>query len=427
MKTNSKPIQRAWAFYDWANSAYSLVISTAVFPIYYTAVTSQANNGVIKIGSWEFENSELYSYVIALSFGIVALISPYLGALADVSGRKKRYMRNFVFLGSFSCMLLYFFDESSVALGLVAAFLASIGFSGSLVFYNAFLPEIATPEEQDRLSARGFSLGYLGSSLLLIAILVLIQSADSIGLSGSGQASRIGFLIVGLWWLLWSFYSLRRLPENIYNKKAEKGWERKAYKELAHVFKVFRSTPRLGRFITSFFFFSSGVQTTILLATLFGTKVIHIEETELILTVLIIQFVGILGAWGFAKLSSILGNIKAIGVAIVIWVGVCLAAFFVQNTAQFMVIGGLVGLVVGGIQALARSTYSKMLPETEDHTTFFSFYDVAEKAATMVGLFSIGLLESLTGNLRNAALALTAFFVISLILLFLIPKSKYVY
>lgn len=423
MNTYSKPIQRAWTFYDWANSAYSLVISTAIFPIYYEEVTDHQ----LDIFGWSIESSAIYAWTIALSFIIVALISPYLSALADVTGRKRRYMRNFVLIGSTACISMFFFTSDLIWLGLIAAFFGSFGFSGSLVFYNAYLPQIAAPEDQDKLSARGFSLGYIGSSLLLILLLMLIQKPEWFGLANAGIASRISFVVVGLWWLGWSLYPLRVLPYNIYKRQVESGWTKRAYLELIQVFKVFRQTKRLGRFVAAFFFFSCGVQTTILLATMFGKEVLEIETGTLIGTVLIIQFVGVIGAWSFARLSGLIGNIKSVAAAVVIWVGVCIAAYFVETTTQFMIIGGLVGLVMGGVQSIARSTYSKMLPETKDHTTFFSFYDVAEKLATALGMFSVALLVALTGDLRNAAIALTAFFFISLVLLFTIPKSKYVY
>lgn len=426
MKTEQKSIQRAWAFYDWANSSYSLIISTAIFPIYYSTITESHNNGQLEIFGSLYNSSAVYSATIAASFLLIAMLSPYLSALADVSGKKKTFMRGFVFLGSISCMSIFFFTEEHIWIGLVAAFLASFGFSGSLVFYNAYLPEIAKPEDQDSLSAKGFMLGYIGSSLLLIVLLAFIQYPEWLG-STKGYITRWSFVVVGLWWLLWSFYPLKKLPYNPYHKKPEQGFIKNAYKALREAFLALLKLPRLGRFVLAFFFFSCGVQTTIFLASLFGTEVLEMESGDLILTVLIIQFVAILGAWLFAKLSAVIGNIKAIAVAVLIWVLVCLSAYFITSTPQFLVLGGAVGLVMGGIQALARSTYSKMLPETEDHATFFSFYDVAEKVSTTLGMGTIAYLSETTGDLRNAALALTTFFVISLVFLFLIPKSKYVY
>lgn len=426
MKEHSKSVQKAWAYYDWANSSYSLVISTAVFPIYYEAVTSHVDGNLLQIGNFGLSSIATYNMVIGLSFLVVAIISPYLSALADISGRKKVYMRRFILIGSLSCMGMYFFTDSTIYLGLIGAFLASLGFSGSLVFYNAYLPEIAPVEEHDQLSAKGFMLGYIGSSLLLIVVLIFIMNPEWIGMT-TGTVTRWSFVAVGLWWLLWSMYPLKVLPLNIYKRKVDKGWIKKAYVELIQVFKIFRSMPRLGRFVLSFFFFSCGVQTTIFLATLFGSVELGMDSSQLIPTVLIIQFVAIAGAWMFAKLSAFIGNIKAIAVAIIIWVGICIGAYAITEAYQFMVLGGFVGLVLGGIQSLARSTYSKMLPETEDHTTFFSFYDVAEKLSTTLGMVTIALVETYTSDFRNTALALTAFFAISLIILFTIPKSKYVY
>lgn len=422
-----RKVQTAWAMYDWANSVYSLVIGTAIFPIYYDAITRSGGWDKLSFLGYEWANTALYTMVISFSFLTIGLLSPYLSALADISGKKKTFMRRFVLLGSISCMSLFFFTENYVWIGLICAYLASIGFSGSLVFYNAFLPEIAEPEEQDKLSAKGFALGYIGSSLLLIMMLVLIEKFDFFGLPSKGMASRISFLIVGLWWLLWSAYSFKNLPSNVYHKSEKnEGWVKEAYSKLIDVFKIFIKTPRLARFCGAFFFYSSGVQSVILLATLFGTKVLGLESSQLIITVLLIQFVAVGGAWLFAFLSGKIGNIKALGTAVVIWVLVCIGAYFIQTENQFYLLGAMVGMVMGGIQAISRSTFSKMLPETEDHATYFSFYDVSEKLATMFGMLVISLVESFTGDLRNAAIALTLFFFLGMVFLFTIPKSKFV-
>lgn len=420
--------QKAWAFYDWANSVYSLVIGTVLLPIYYEAVTQDAGLAKLKFLGYTFHNTALYAFTISLSFFIIALLSPYLAALADFSGKKKRFMQSFVYIGSAACISLFWFDAGTVWLGLLGALFASIGFSGSLVFYNAFLPQIAEPEQQDRLSARGFALGYFGSSLLLITNLLMIQKPDWFGLSGAGQATRISFLLVGLWWIGFSQITFKRLPEG--KPKATnkpKNMFAHGYETLAGVWREFMKLPRLRRFLFSFFWYSTGVQTVILLASVFGKKVISLSADQLIISILIIQFVAIGGALLFSWLSSKLGNIKALGVAVFLWIGVCFGAYIVQDAQQFYLVGALVGLVMGGIQALSRSTYAKMLPETKDHATYFSFYDVTEKVATMVGTFAIGYIESLTGDLRNAALVLMAFFVLGFVQLLRIPKSKFVY
>lgn len=427
MKSTFNRTQRAWSFYDWANSVYSLVIGTVLLPIYYESITKDAGLEHLHFMGMEFHNTELYSYTISLSFLIIAFLSPYLASLADYSGKKKSFMRVFVTIGSVACVSLFFFNEGTIWLGLTAALLASVGFTGSLVFYNAFLPEVAKPELQDKLSARGFSLGYLGSSLLLILNLLMIQQPQWFGLAHAGISTRISFLLVGVWWIGFSQYTFKHLPD----KERKVGEQPKSmlvhgYQKLGNVWREFRDLPRLKRFLLAFFWYSTGVQTVVLLASIFGGKVLNLGSDQLITSILIIQFVAIAGALLFSTLSEKIGNIKALGLAVFIWIGVCFGAYLVKDANGFYIVGAIVGLVLGGIQSLSRSTYSKMLPETEDHATYFSFYDVTEKVATMTGTFGIGVIESITGDLRNAALALMVFFILGFIQLLRIPKSKYV-
>jgi UMF1 family MFS transporter len=428
MKQLFNKTQRAWSFYDWANSVYSLVIGTVLLPIYYETITKDAGLERMHFLGMEFHNTELYSYTISLSFLIIALLSPYLASLADFSGKKKAFMRVFVTIGSLACLGLFFFNESTIWLGLTAALLASVGFTGSLVFYNAFLPEIAKPELQDKLSARGFALGYLGSSLLLILNLMMIQKPEWFGIEHAGVSTRISFLLVGLWWMGFSQYTFKHLPDKD-RKEGEQPKNRLAhgYQKLGNVWREFREIPRLKRFLFAFFWYSTGVQTVVMLASIFGGKVLNLASDQLIISILIIQFVAIAGALLFSRLSDKIGNIKALGIAVFIWIGVCFGAYLVEDANDFYMVGALVGLVLGGIQSLSRSTYSKMLPETNDHATYFSFFDVTEKVATMAGTFGIGVIESLTGDLRNAALVLMAFFILGFVQLLRIPKSKHVH
>jgi UMF1 family MFS transporter len=378
---------------------------------------------MMNVFGWEVSNTVLFTLVIALSYFTIAMLSPYLSALADHTGKKKGFMKTFVIIGSLSCMSLFFFQEATIWIGLAGSFLASIGFSGSLVFYNAYLPEIAPVEDQDRLSARGFAIGYLGSSLLLILNLVMIQNYEFFGFEDGTMATRTSFLLVGLWWLLFSQITFKKLPKNIFQKKVEKGFVKKSYASLILVAKEFLKTKHLKRFVLAFFFYSAGVQSVILLAGIFGSKVLNLEASQLIPTILIIQFVGMAGAWLFSMISKKIGNLKALIVAVFVWVGVCIGAYFTQTYAHFAVLAGFVGLVLGGIQALSRSTYSKMLPETEDHATFFSFYDIGEKLATMSGMLCIAMVEKFTGDFRNAALVMTFFFVVGFLFLISVPKN----
>jgi UMF1 family MFS transporter len=298
--------------------------------------------------------------------------------------------------------------------------LAAIGFAGSIVFYNAFLPEIAEPHEQDKVSARGFALGYIGSSLLLIINLAIIQMPTTFGLEeGTTLPARLSFLMVGLWWIGFSAYSLHYLPSNVYHEPRSGHYLTKGYRELQKVWNELKHLGHIKRFLLSFFFYNMGVQTVMYVASVFGEKEIKMGTSELILTVLIIQFVAIGGAFLFSWISSRMGNIRSLMVAIVVWICICVAAYQLTSVESFYVLAFTVGMVMGGIQSLSRSTYSKMLPETHDHASYFSFYDVCDKIGMVLGTLSYGMIEEITGSMRNSILALIVYFVLGMV--FLVP------
>lgn len=405
--------------YDWANSVYSLTITTAVFPIYYEAVTQTSGGGdTVSFFGWQLSNTVLYSYALSASFLITALIIPLLSGIADYSGKKKSFLRIFAYFGAMACAGMFFFTGENVEFGILMAVLASIGYSGSLVFYDAFLPEIATEDQFDKLSAKGYSLGYIGSVILLILNLVVIQMPELFGIPDGTLPSRIAFLTVALWWIGFSSYALKRLPTNPYNKPAKGSWFKNGYRELKQVYAQIRQLPEMQKFVLGFFFYNGGVQAVMYLASLFGAKELQMETVELIMTVLIIQLVAIGGAYGFAQLSKLKGNIYSIITMILIWIVVCILAFFVTASFQFFGLAFLVGLIMGGIQALSRATFSKLIPkETTDHASFFSFYDVTFNISIVFGTLSYGLVEHLTGIMRYSALALSLFFIIGLVIL----------
>lgn len=427
MIKNNPKIINAWCLYDWANSVYSLVISSTLFPIYYNAVTqSPQTKDHIQFLGFSITNTVLYSFALAFSFFLIAAISPFLSGIADYTGRKKQFMRFFILLGSLSCIGLYFFNGQNIEYGILCTVLASVGFSGSLVFYNAFLPEIATPDRFDLVSAKGFGFGYIGSVLLLIFNLLTINFYTSFGFSTELNAVRFSFVLVGVWWILFSSISLYVLPSGIKNVKGERVGK-KGYHELVKVWKNFKHIRSMKLFLAAFFFYSAGVQTIMLLAATFGNKELHLPGSKLILAILIIQLVAILGSYLFAKLSTRKGNKFSLSIMLIIWMFICLAAYFTSNEYQFYGVAFAVGLVMGGIQSLSRSTYSKLIPEnTNDPTSYFSFYDVVEKISIIIGTFGYGLLEYLTGSMRNSALLLELYFVIGfLFLLRLNSKSLY--
>lgn len=422
-----KRIIRAWTFYDWANSAYPLVVTTAIFPIFYQGVTTIAladgtSSNLVSFFGFIIPSSSLYSYVVGASFLVVSFLSPILGGLADYWGNKKFFLKLFCYLGAVSCGSLYFFSTDHIELSMLSVFFASIGFWGSLVYYNAYLPEIADPEDHDKISARGFSLGYLGSSLLLIGILVLIKGFD--------MNAQWAFVFVMIWWIGFAQYTFSILPHNSKPKDSEKVSIWKGLLEIRKVWNQIQDLKVVKRYLAAFFVYSMGVQTVLLMATLFAKKEIWGEgnkdgDTGLIVSVLIIQFIAILGAGAFSQLSKKIGNIIVLKIAVVIWFLVCVWAYTITTPVDFYITAAIVGFVMGGVQALSRSTYSKMLPETQDHASFFSFYDVLEKIGIFIGMFSFGFITQVTGSMRNSIFALGLFFIVGLILLFFVPKHKW--
>ncbi|PQB06516.1 MFS transporter [Polaribacter filamentus] len=430
LKIGDKKLINGWAFYDWANSVYSLVISTAVFPLYYSAVTDSKTVSFLWM-KWDHPDS-LYSYALSFSFLVVAFISPILSGIADYTGSKKKFMKFFCWIGGLSVAGLYFFDGiDTVWIGIIFTILASIGFWASLVFYNAYLPEVARPDQQDRASAKGFIYGYTGSVLLLILNLVMIQMPDLFGIT-TAMASRISFVLVGVWWIGFAQITFKRLPNDIYNKKPKEDYIWRGFRELKIVAKEVTNYPVLKRFLISFFLLSIGVQTIILMAAIFGSSELGLPTMNLIVTILLVQIVAIFGAFVFSRISEKWGNIKALKVTILIWMVVCFAAFMLDKNQEnvayyFYGLGVLLGFVQGAIQSLTRSTYSKLLPDTEDHATYFSFYDVTEKIAIVLGTFVYGFLYEITDSMQWSVLCLAIFFLASFIVLSTLKKTKHVF
>jgi UMF1 family MFS transporter len=428
MKTaaSSPGVHRAWSMYDWANSAYNLVITSTIFPAYYIAITSSNEVGTldyVDFFGWKVINSALLNYALAFAYLVIAFLSPILSAVADVRGTKKRFMQLFCYLGAAACCGLFFFRASNIELGIMLSVVAAIGYCGSLVFYNAYLPEIAPESQQDKLSAQGFAYGYIGSVLLQAICLIFVFRMPE-----GDLAPRISFLLVGLWWLGFSQITFRKLPLGQPSVSAASGNVfSHGFRELRKVWAQIQQMPLLKTYLAAFFFYSMGVQTVMLAAAEFGKKEIYkvedgkkvpMDTSDLIVTILLIQIVAIGGAMLMARLSRVIGNIGVLIATVLVWIAICATAYFTHTATQFYLLAVLVGLVMGGIQSLSRSTYSKLMPETRDTASFFSFYDVTEKMAIVIGMFSFGFIEHMTGNMRNAIFALAGFFLLGLIFLF---------
>lgn len=470
MQTASKKVINGWAMFDWANSVYNLVITTTFFPIYFTAATRAAfKSEQIHFLGRNFENSALYDYTLGAAYFIIALSYPILTSIADIRGNKKNFMRFFTYIGAIGCSGLFLFKGANVGYGIICFMLAAMGYVGSLVFYNAYLPELAAPEDRDRISAKGYTYGYIGSVLLQIIGFGLVISMKG----NESMASRITFLLVGLWWFGFAQITFARLPNGSSSAQRQGGnILTEGFSEMKKVYHQVTNMPVLKRYLRGFFFYSMGVQTVMLAATLFGSKLLKLDDTKLIVTVVIIQLVAIIGAIAMSKLSSIFGNLKVLMGVVIFWIFICVAAFSIATKAEplkpffdkidtlkaekeelqnsdpapanlnillqqnetkteairkevapmqspiewgFYGLAIAVGLVMGGIQSLSRSTYSKLMPETKDTASFFSYYDLTEKIAIVIGMFSFGFIEELTGSMKNSVLSLIIFFGLGLV------------
>ncbi len=426
-KNNPRTI-KAWAFFDWANSAYALVITVAIFPGYFLAMTGDGNDSTVDyvtVLGMTMTNSSMFAYCISLAYLIIALVSPLLSGIADYGGRRIVFLRFFTMMGALACISLAFFrGMPTLWVGTVGFILATIGFSGGIVFYNSFLPTIATEDRYDDVSAKGFSYGFAGSVILLVVNLIIILNHKWFGLPTEGMAAQTAFVMVGLWWLGFSQIPFRRLPADRPTHN-QGNLMRKGYEELRKVWNSIRTDRNTVLFLIGFFCFNAGVQAVLFMASTFATGVLGFSPTNLIFIVLILQIVAIGGAWGSAKLSGRKGNMYSIMLMLSIWTVVCILGYFVQQGPGFYILAAAIGLVMGGIQSLSRATYAKFLPEnTPDTASYFSFYDVMDKVSTVVGTFTFGVVEQISGGMRNSVAALAVFFVVSLLVMRLVRVRR---
>lgn len=431
----SKKLLNAWAFYDWANSVYSLVIASAIFPIFYGALFRVAEVEKVTVFGGEIARAPLISYVTSAAFLFISALTPFLSGIADYLGNKRFFMKFFCYLGAFSCIGLYWFSLEQIYFSLTCYFFGLVGFWVSLAFYNSYLPDVAYPEQQDYISAKGYSLGYFGSVLLLLVNLAMVMKPDLFGITSdvSGHAEfkamRYSFMTVGIWWIGFAHYTFYFLPRGFKKEGKRRHIVLNGFRELKGVWRQLGNRVVLKRYLTAFFVYSMAVQTVMLIATYFGEEEIEWggdseRTTGLIISILVIQLVAIVGATLTAKVSGWLGNIKTLSIINLLWLGICIYAYFVTTSTDFYIAAGFVGLVMGGIQALSRSTYSKFLPETTDTTSFFSFYDVAEKMGIVIGTFMYGYIAQATGSMRNSIILLAVFFLVGALLLIRVTKVR---
>ena len=426
-----KKLLRAWVSYDWANSVYFLVVISTIFPLYYGYICG--NQTHLEIFGKSIKNTALISYVTAFAFLVIALWSPILSGVADYMGNKKRFMQFYCYLGAAACIGLYWFEIQNIYWGLLFYFLALVGAWSSLVFYNSYLPDIAFPNQQNQVSARGFAFGYIGSVLLLLVNLFMVLKPEAFGINGTGgeaplKAMRYSFITVGVWWFGFSHIAFYHLPRGNKDKVYTKDIFFNGYRELKNVWNSLRDLKFLKRYLGAFFVFSMALQTVMLVAAYFGEQEISWTGEEktmgLIISILLIQIIAIFGALMASKLANRWGNIKTLILLNVIWVSLCITAYFIYQPIEFYIVAGFVGLCMGGIQSLARSTYSQLIPKTLDTTSYFSFYDVAEKVGIVLGMLMYATVDQVTGSMRNAILFFIVFFLAGAILLFRLEQKN---
>ena len=421
---NDKRTIHAWAMYDWANSVFLLVITSALFPAYYNQVTRLDGSDLVQVFGMDIQNTSLYAITLGLSFGMIAIMSPFLSSVADYMGNHRFFMRVFCYIGSFGCGMLFFFVGDNLWVGILGLMLASIGYSGSFVFYNSYLPEIASEDRQDKVSARGFAYGYIGASTLMILNLILLFNQENLGVQDDFLLPRVAFLITALWWFGFAHIPLTRLPRGIQKEHSESGhYLLQGYRGLQKVWNNLRKRKVLRVFLIAFFFYSMGLHSVINMAASFGEKVIRLKTEELIITILLLEYVGIAGAFLFAGLTKRIGNVRALQLAVFIWMMICTSAYFITTDYQFYGLALFVGMVMGGIQTISRSTYSKFIPKTKNNAGYFSFYDVSEKIAMMIGLILFGTLENITGSMRSSIITLIIWFFIGFIFLWSLRQT----
>ena len=422
-KKGDKKLLNAWAFYDWANSVYPLVISTAIFPIYFKSITNGENVDFLFLKS--IENDAFIGYVSSFTFIVLALISPILSGIADHTGYKKLFMRLFCYIGSISCLFLYFFDLDNFDFGMICYFFAVVGFWGSLVFYNSYLPDIANENQQDITSAKGYSMGYLGSIILLIICLFLTQFPSFFLIANKTEAVKLSFVLVGIWWFVFSHYTFHYLPgKEYYNTKKTSLFSRKTLfsgiRQLMDVLKQLKANYNLKVFLFSFFIFTIPTQTIILLASYFGADMNEINwssqesmQTGLIIAIIVIQILAALGAFLAAKLSIYFGNVKTLILINIIWCLICLFGYYVTEPIEFYIAAAFIGVGMGAIQSLSRSTFSKLI-DVKNSTSYFSFYDVSQKISIVLGTALYATMDVFTGSIRLAILLFALFFIPSI-------------
>jgi UMF1 family MFS transporter len=429
MKNDKREIF-GWTMYDWANSAFSTTVITVFLGPYLAGIIEnvEGTGRFMLLGFIEMTAEGFFPFCVSLSVLLQVFFLPILGAIADYSRLKKRMMMGFAVLGAASTLGLFFVEGNLYALGGLLFIIANLSFGASIVFYNAFLPQIVTDDQRDRVSSRGFAMGYAGGGLLLLLNLILFNFAENLGLS-AGQVARISIASAGVWWLVFGFFAFRRLRERGAERELPHGatYLSIGFKQLAATLRELRKYPMTVRYLLAYLLYNDGIQTVIVIAALFGAQELGMGISELTLVILMVQAVAFMGALLFGRIAGRLGAKRSVIISLIIWSLISIwAQVSLQSKTEFWLLAAVAAVVLGGSQALSRSLFSLMIPK-EKEAEFFSFYEISERGTSWMGPALFTFVQVRTGSMRTAIFSLIVLFVSGLIILFTVDVRRAVH
>ncbi|MES2765876.1 MAG: MFS transporter [Bacteroidota bacterium] len=416
-----------WYMYDWANSAFGTTVVAVFLGPYLTSIAKTAADsaGFIYPLGVKVHHGSFFPYIVSLSVFLQVFVLPLAGAIADRTRLKKHFLFTFAYIGSFATMAMFFLKGDNYALGAILFLIANISFGASVVFSNAFLPELAAPEDTDKVSANGWAVGYLGGGLLLAVNLAFFSNAEKLGFT-TGEAVRVCFLSAGVWWALFSIIPLFTLKVRGFKSDSpqKENLLKAGFVQLIHTLKDILSKPATRLFLIAYLLYNDGIQTVIALAAQFGSEELHLDVGVLTTAILLVQFVAFFGSLLFKKIAQAISAKKAIILSLVIWIGTLVYAYaFIKTATDFYILSAVIGLVLGGSQALSRSVFSQMVPLGRE-SEYFSFYEISDKGTSWIGSLLFGLSLQITNSYRMAILSLVILFVAGFLLLLKVNVEK---
>jgi UMF1 family MFS transporter len=417
-----------WAMYDFANSAFATTILAVIFNQYFATVVAGGGRGVELFG-FRLHGASFFTFSVALSMAISAMLAPFLGAVADASGSKKRFLMVFCYTAILFTGLLYFVHAGNYWRGAIFFIIANIGFAGGNVYYNAFLPEISNDENIGRISGFGWALGYIGGGILLGINLIMLKYPEWLGFPTGYFTVQDCFFSVAIWWLVFSLPTFLLLRERAQKSSlsSEEGYFKEGYRRLKHTFRRIKTFRELTKFLVAYLIYNDGIETVIVMASIFGAEVLGMETGEIILFFLMIQGIAFLGSLIFGFLADAIGNKRAVMISLTIWSLIVIWAFQLgiiwDPKTEYWILGILAGMVMGGSQAASRSLQGIFTPDANS-AEFFGFFAVSGKFASVFGPLIYGIIILITGSVRSGILSVLLFFIVGMAILWTVNEEK---